>query len=137
MQLHQSLYRNDFNAKVIVVTFAPPENVRRWQQYALFSEAPPELFAHTRFAANPTLSAYHAYGLGRNSVLRVYRPAILLHYAGLYLRGKGLPRVSQDPLQRGGDFVIRDGKILYSHVGRDQSDRPPVAQISALLRGNP
>jgi hypothetical protein len=126
VQLHHDLQPTiaDKRVSIVVVTFAESSDLSLWQERVLFAEAPSADFANTAFLSDPSLTIYHTYGLGRNSFLRVYGVRILWHYAKLYLRGKPLPRVKQDTLQRGGDFVIgRDGRIALAHVGRDQSDR--------------
>ncbi|MCS6846965.1 MAG: hypothetical protein RMN52_04540 [Anaerolineae bacterium] len=136
VQLHQSLYAQRVAAPVLAFSFAPAERFTRWISLVLDAEMPREWRANTRFIADPSLRIYHAYGLGRNSPLRVYGPRILLHYALRWLRGHGIPKVAEDPLQRGGDFVVdAQGRIALSHVGVDQADRPPAERIvSALLR---
>lgn len=134
MQLHQSLHEQRVAAAVLAVSFAPAERLERWVDAVLDAEMPRAWRANTRFITDPALRLYRAYGLGRNSVLRVYGPRILLHYAGRWLRGQGIPRVMEDPLQRGGDFVVdARGRIALSYVGVDQADRPPVSRIIAAL----
>lgn len=134
VQLHQSLHERHLSVPVLVFSFAPAERFARWIGFALDAEMPREWRANTRFIADPSLRIYHAYGLGRNSPLRVYGPRILLHYALRWLRGHGIPRVAEDPLQRGGDFVVdTQGCIALSHVGVDQADRPPVERIIAAM----
>lgn len=92
------------------------------------------LFDQTHFVANPSLAVYRAYGLGRNSHLKVYGPDILWQYAQWALEGKPLKKPTEDPLQRGGNFVVgRDSRLTLSHLGRDQSDRPKISEILAGL----
>ena len=134
MQLHQSLYRSAVEASVIVISLAPAERLSRWVTHVLDHELAPELRAGTRFIPNPGLEIYRAYGLGRNAWMKVFGPRILLAYALRFLRGKRMPRITEDPLQRGGDFVVdAGGRIALSHVGRDQADRLPVQDIIAKL----
>lgn len=136
VQLHQSLYERRIAAPVLVFSFAPAERLARWVGLALDIEVPREWRANTRLIADPALRIYHAYGLGRNSPLRVYGPRILLHYGLRWLRGHGIPKAAEDPLQRGGDFVVdAEGRIALSHVGVDQADRPPAERIVAALIG--
>ncbi len=137
VQLHQALYEQRMDAPVLAFSFAPAERFMRWIDLALEAEMPREWRANTRFIADSSLRIYRAYGLGRNSPLRVYGPRILLHYALRWLRGHGIPKVVEDPLQRGGDFVVdAQGRVALSHVGVDQADRPPVERIIAALSGS-
>lgn len=147
MQLHQPAPLDAIaalDARVVVVSFAPLARLARWvphfrahflmPSYEGQDLPPADPFAHTRFVADPSLAAYHAYGLGRNSALRVYGPGILLQYARWALQGKSIRKPPEDPLQRGGDFVIgRDGRLTLAFVGRDQSERPAVAALLAAL----
>lgn len=152
MQLHlpstlQQLAALD--AHLLVISFAPPPRLERFTRYlrerviprgyadrGLPPPEPDTLFARTRFAADPDLVVYHAYGLGRNSVLRVYGPRIILQYVAWGLRGRRIGLGGdEDTLQRGGNFVAgRDGRLTLAHTGRDQADRPPVADVLAALR---
>lgn len=134
VQLHQSLHERRVAAPVLAFSFAPAERFARWIGLALDAEMPREWRANTRFIADPSLRIYRAYGLGRNSPLRVYGPRILLHYALRWLRGHGIPKVVEDPLQRGGDFVVdAQGRIALSYVWVDQADRPPVERIITAM----
>ncbi len=135
VQLHRSLHEERIAAPILAFSFAPGERFNRWIHLVLDAEMPQEWRAGTRFIPDPDRRIYRAYGLGRNSPLRVYGPRILLHYALRWLQGHGIPKVNEDPLQRGGDFVVgAQGRIALSHVGVDQADRPPVARIIAALR---
>ena len=150
MQLHLPTSRETLarlDAWLVAVSFAPLEQLERWmpffrdtflaREYERRGLAlPVDVFARTRFTADPALAAYHTYGLGRNSPLRVYGPRILWRYAMEALRGRRLQQMNQDTLQRGGDFVIgRNGRLTLAHTGRDQAARPPIAAIlDALAR---
>lgn len=134
VQLHQSLYMQARSAHVLAFSFAPAARLAQWITTELDAQLPPAWRAHTRFVPDPDRIIYHRYGLGRNSPLRVYGPRILWHYGVRFLRGQGIPRVREDPLQKGGDFVVdRRGRIALSHVGKDQADRPAVSAILAAL----
>lgn len=149
MQLHLPPARSALDAHdaaLLVVSFAQLNRLRDWVPFfhdaflaRRFEEADltlaADVLAHTRFAADPSLAVYRAYGLGRNSRMRVYGPRILLQYARWGRQGRPLRMVQEDPLQRGGDFVVgRDGRLTFAHTGRDQADRPPVQAILAALR---
>jgi hypothetical protein len=150
VQLHQPTFQSGLatlDARLLVVSFAEVERLRHWLPYfrRRFLEpsyaqgglpAPVDPFARTRFLADPTRAAYHAYGLGRNAVWRVYSPKILAQYVRWGMQGKPI-RVREDTLQRGGNFVVgARGQLTLAHTGRDQSDRPSVnAILAALFQG--
>ena len=131
------------DARLIVVSFAPRDRLQSWVPFfrqAILEQryrdqgmpAPSNPFARVRFVSDPTRAAYHAYGLGRNSLLRVYGPRILWQYARWAIQRRPLRRTGEDTLQRGGDFVVGlAGRLTFAHTGRNQADRPP---ISAILR---
>lgn len=149
MQLHQPPVLAELaalNARLLILSFAALPRLQQWKPHFETNflrpyyqenhlEWPTSVFARTTMLADPTLSVYHAYGLGRNSVLRVYGPAILGKYARWFVQGKPIQWPTEDPLQRGGDFVVSDtGRLTLAYVGRDQSDRPTVTAILAALR---
>ncbi|HSE97461.1 MAG TPA: AhpC/TSA family protein [Blastocatellia bacterium] len=146
MQLHRPQSLERFRAKgarLLVVTFAPLEELKEWVPYfrRTFLEhdqngtgVTGEIFSHTKFLADPELSAYHAYGLGRHSVFEAYGPRIVRQYLRWIIEGRPLRMTRQDTLQRGGDFVVgRDGRLTLSHVGRDQAERPRISKILDAL----
>ena len=132
------------DAQLLVFSFAEEERLRQWLPYfqreflaPAYAERglalPADPFARTRFVADPARAVYHAYGLGRNTVWRVYGPQILWQYARWGAQGKTL-KLNDDARQRGGDFVVgRDGRLTLAHSGRDQSDRPPTERIIEAL----
>lgn len=149
MQLHQPSALDEIarlNAGLLVVSFAGLNELREWvpyfRQYFLepyYKERdlglPEGVFSRTRFVSDPQLSAYHAYGMGRNSVLRVYGLRIVWQYFRWGLQRKPLRMPGGDTLQRGGDFVVNARRRLtLAHLGRDQTERPTVADVLAALR---
>lgn len=149
MQLHRPDIQEQLeaaDARLLVVSFATLEEFTDWVPFfrkhyveRAFREhgwrRPPDFFARTRFLADPQLAVYHAYGMGRHSPLRAYGAKIAWRYLRFIAQGKPLRLPHQDTLQKGGDFVInREKRLTLSHIGRDQSDRPSLAEILAALR---
>ncbi len=133
------------DARIQVISFADLPRLQGWVPYfrTYFVEphyaklnlpVPNDVFARTHFLADPELTAYHAYGLGRNSLLRVYGTRILWQYLRWFIQRKPVRRPNQDTLQRGGNFVINHaGLLTLAHTGRDQTERPSVGAIIAAL----
>ncbi|MSP59803.1 MAG: hypothetical protein EXR72_05580 [Myxococcales bacterium] len=145
MQLHLAEFQSHLaahDARIVVLSFAPLADLASWVPYFRDTFVAPHLpalqgtlFARTRFVADPGLATYHAYGLGRNSRLRVYGWRVLWPYIKWALAGRTIRRPRQDPLRRGGDFLVaRDGRLALAHVGRDQADRPSLAALQAALQ---
>jgi hypothetical protein len=148
VQLHQPTVLEEIKrleAVLLVISFAPLDHLQKWiphlaenflePSYQTQGLAIPANFVeNTRFVTNPELDVYHAYGMGRNSFTKVYGRKILLQYALWKREGKPVQMPSEDPLQKGGDFVIgTDHKIKLAHVGADQTDRPSIEQILTAL----
>ncbi len=149
MQLHLPTVLDELaklDARLLIASFAPLSRFAEWAPY--FRESflqpfytehhlslPDNVFARTRFLADPALDVYHAYGLGRLSMLQAYGPKIIWQYLRWAAMGKPIKRTNQDTLQRGGDFVInREGRLTLAHMGNSQAERPPVSEILAALR---
>jgi hypothetical protein len=146
VQLHRPEVLEVFErrgAALLVVSFAPLDRLREWVSFfasrylepAFGLDPPPAVrMARTKFLADPERAAYRAYGLGRHSVSEVYSLPILRQYGRWALEGKPLRKADGDTLQRGGDFVVStDGKLKLAHLGRDQSQRPPLRDILDAL----
>jgi hypothetical protein len=151
VQLHQPAVIEQFgslSAQIVVVSFAPLPKLQKWVPHfrANFLQPkyeeqnlplPEDIFVRTRFVANSDLSVYHAYGLDKNKPQEVYSRKVLMQYARWKLQGKPVHIPEEDPLQRGGNFVINSAGILtLSHTGKNQSERPSTDQIlQALAEG--
>jgi len=139
VQLHQPRVLEAFRragAGLLVVSFADLEYLKNWVPWwrDTFIDGDQAAIERTRFVADPGRIAYEAYGLGHHSARKVYSPRILLQYMKWAAEGKPVRKTDEDKLQRGGDFVVgSDGRVLFSHTGRDQSERPPVRRILAAL----
>ncbi|MBJ7597043.1 peroxiredoxin-like family protein [Candidatus Nephthysia bennettiae] len=114
------------DAEVAVIAFAAPERVAAYQRERL---APLAVLVDERRAV------YHAYGLGRASVRRVWGPRTWWAYGRLIARGRRPQRATEDTLQLGGDFVVGpDGRLVFVFRSADPADRPPVADLIAAAR---
>lgn len=136
------------DAQLVVVSFADLTRLRPWVTY--FEEGfivqqyqeqglnlPADIFARTRFVADPTRDVYRAYGLGHTTPDKVFGFKILRQYARWKQQGKPIRKTADDPMQRGGNFVVnRQGVLTLSHTGYDQSERPSPAEILAALNAN-
>lgn len=74
---------------------------------------------------------YHALGLGRAPLWRVYSPRTLLTYARARGSGRTLPRPVEDTRQLGGDALLADGAVVRLWRPRTPQDRPAVAEVLA------
>ncbi len=152
MKLHQPEVLAKYEqhgASLLVVSFAPHSRYQHWPDYWWQNFLHPtlekrghsptsSLLKSTRFIHDPDLATYRAYSLGRYSPLKVYGPKILAGYARRFVTGQPVKATHEDPLQRGGDFIIgRDGRILLAHSGEDQAERPSLrALVNALAKTN-
>lgn len=149
MQLHQPAILQELavlEARLLVLSFAALPRLQVWlshfETYFLRPsyeeqglELPADIFARTCFLADPALEVYHAYGLGRNRPEEVYSRQILRQYARWRAQGKPVQPPAEDPLQRGGDFVVnRQNQLTLAHTGHGQAERPTIAAILAALR---
>ena len=148
MQLHQPEILNQIeaqNARYWVISFAPLERFSVWPEYWRTNFLEPRYsktavteqnpFRLTTFLHDPSLEVYRLYGLGRLSMLEVYGPEVLWKYARWTLEGRKIQPFKEDPQQRGGNFVVSGvQKILFSHSGRNQLDRPQPLQILKALK---
>ena len=109
------------DAAVAVVAFSAPQHLAAYQRERL---APiPALIDEDR-------GTYHAYGLGRGSVWKVWGPKMWWSYVQRLHRGQSLQRLTEDTLQLGGDFVIgRDGRVAFAFRSDDPEERPTVDEL--------
>jgi len=114
------------DAAIAVVTFSEPAASAAYQRDQL---APLTVLVDT------DRRCYHAYGMGRGRVWRVWGPKTWWVYAGLIRRGRWLRRPTEDTLQLGGDVVVRsDGRVGYLYRSGDPGDRPSLDDLIAAVR---
>lgn len=84
--------------------------------------------------ADPELSLYRRFGLGRGALHRIWNPGTLLLYAQLLRQGRRPQRPTEDTRQLGGDFVIGpDRRLGAAFRPRSPDDRPSVDALVAAV----
>ena len=83
---------------------------------------------------DPGRTAYRMFGFASAGWAEVWRPRVVLRYAGLLLRGYRPRPAGEDVHQLGGDVVLdRDRRVVYLYRSADPADRPPAAELIAAL----
>ena len=117
---------NATGAKVCVVAFEERRRAREWASSGEIGFP---------ILLDPDRSVYRAYHLER-SAMRSLHPRTLWFYFKKLLRGQVVTRITGDPTQLGGDFVIdEDGAIRLAYYSVDPTDRPSVASLLEALGG--
>lgn len=112
------------NTAVIAVSFETGYWVQVWLA---------ETGAPFPLLLDPTRQAYQAYGL-EQSRLRSWSPKNLWYYARARLAGRRGVVTGADTSQLGGDFIVDAGGVIrLAHRSHDPTDRPPVADLLAVL----
>lgn len=120
-------HSDQLGVRVVVVAFAPHESLAGYQHR--------QQLDHIHVLSDPDRRAYHAFGLGRGTLLRVWLdPRVWARYAQLVLRGRRPEPAHEDTLQLGGDALVSaDGRIAWIYRSRGPEDRPSLARIQAAL----
>ena len=107
---------------IIVISFAEPAKLIRYQQYHNWPFA---------ILADPGRTAYQGLNLTRLSLFRVFSPSTLRSYFKLFRGGARVQHYGKDDYyQAGGDFLIdRDGNVLFAHRSSEPSDRPAATRL--------
>jgi len=118
---------DQLGVRVVVVAFAPRESLAGYQHR--------QRLDHIQVLSDPDRRAYHAFGFGRGTLLRVWLdPRVWARYAQLMLRGQRPEPAHEDTLQLGGDALVgADGRIAWIYHSRGPEDRPSLAHIQAAL----
>lgn len=122
MQDHYAEIRQ-LGGEVLVVSFASPALLALYER----QQALP-----FPVVADPTLTAYHAFGLERTSWRAMMRVGVVWRVVRLMLRGWSLrrPHKEEDLLQMGGDFILDEHRrLVYAHRSVEPTDRPPATAL--------
>jgi peroxiredoxin len=108
---------------VVVISFAQPPLLALYER----DQALPFLMV-----ADPSLTAYKAFGFERTSWRALLRGRVVWGYLRLMLSGWAPQRSNkgEDDLQLGGDFVLDERRRLaYAHRSAAPTDRPRVEEL--------
>jgi len=108
---------------VLVVSFAQPPLLALFERYQALPFP---------MVADPSLTAYRAFGLERTSWRAIFRGRVVWGYLRLMLRGWAPQRGNkgEDVLQLGGDFVLDERhRMAYAHLSAEPTDRPSVERL--------
>ncbi len=121
---HQSDLQG-LNVEVLLISFSSPGYARVWSE---------EVCPAFRLLLDRQRTTYRAYGLAR-SLLRSWNLRTIRSYIKLMRAGRKWRGVQGDSSQLGGDFIVDAGGVVrLAYRGYDPTDRPPVADLLALLR---
>jgi peroxiredoxin len=84
---------------------------------------------------DPEREGYDAVGLERGGIKELYNPKVGLRALSAARKGAVLGKPEGDTRQMPGTFVVgRDGKLVYAHYNKDQSDNAPVEEVLEAVR---
>jgi peroxiredoxin len=85
---------------------------------------------------DPELKGYDAVGLERGGVKELASPKVALGALRAASKGQLPGKPEGDRLLMPATFVVgADGKIVFAHYNRDQSDTPPMEPVLEAVRG--
>jgi peroxiredoxin len=117
--------------QILAVSFTPPSRV------ASFLKGHPLPFPAV---SDPERQAYRTFSLDKTTWWQMLRPASMLRYVKLMIRGWGpkKPAPGEDVLQLGGDFVLdAAGSLVFAYRSTEPTDRPTIAALlAAVAKGN-
>jgi len=117
-------------AEVLAVSFEPAGRLPRYRERHGWAFP---------VVADPSRTAYKAFGLGSAGWTRLLKPRVVGRYLGLMHQRYHARLPGDDVHQLGGDFVVDDGRrLVYAYRSADPADRPPAsALVSALAALGP
>jgi peroxiredoxin len=88
-----------------------------------------------RLFVDPGKRSYKLLKLRRSGWSGVMSPAVWMRGAQSILKGRGIAKPKQDPLQLGGAVVVdTGGEITFVHRAGDSSDNVPIEKLLDALR---
>ena len=84
---------------------------------------------------DPEREAYHAVGLERGGAKELYHPRAAVGLVRAAFRGATGGKPEGDTAQMPGTFVVgSDGRVVFAHYNRDQSDNPHSDEVLEAVR---
>ena len=113
------------NGTVLAVSFEPQDRLFQMSR---------QMQLPFLLLSDPERDIYRAYRLGERSFSQVFGLGTIWAYIKLLVRGRRYRFGRSDLRQGGGDFVIDgEGVVRFEHRGAAPHDRPPVAQLLAMM----
>lgn len=109
----------------VAVGFSPAEPLARLAEHLAWP---------WRFLSDTELVLYARLGLLRATPREVWTPGTKELYRQARARGESIHAPVEDPLQLGGDAVVRAGRVIALWRPASPDDRPPVCDLLAVLR---
>jgi peroxiredoxin len=82
--------------------------------------------------SDPNRRVYHAFGIGRGSILQLVAPKVWLRGLKATVEGHGMGPADADPFQMPGLVLTRGHSVVYRHHFETAADRPDYGLISRL-----
>lgn len=122
--LHQEELEQ-LNVAVYLVSFSSMGYARIWIE---------QVCSIFRLLIDRERRVYRQYGLQR-SLARSWSLKVVWSYVKLISAGRKWKGIQGDSTQMGGDFIVSaDGIVRLVYRSKDPTDRPPVADLLAILR---
>jgi peroxiredoxin len=84
---------------------------------------------------DPEREAYHAVGLERGGPRELYNPRVGIRLVRAAMHGAVGGKPEGDTAQMPGTFVVGpDGRVVFAHYNRDQSDNPHTDEVLEAVR---
>lgn len=106
---------------MLFVTLGDAEATRKF-----FADFDPD----ARAVADPDKVLYTAFGLARGSASQLMSPTVLVAGLRALRKGNGLGVPVGDVLQLSGEFVVKNGAIVWAHRAEHTGDHPALDDVA-------
>ncbi len=88
-----------------------------------------------RAVSDPDAVFYRAFGIDRGGLIQMFRPAVWSAQSRARAKGHENGERSGDIWMMPGVFLVRDGRIVWTHEYRHAGDHPDFARVPERARG--